>query len=140
MGYIIRVSYLLGGLCAKKVPLDKGWEKDVCGECTLEKRVQRPHNCTAAAGGEILFMAKRSPVLCVVPVIDDIQGPAAFSKDKNQTVLCVCDGDGVHSGACYRHWQITCHEMRDLFCLLTTFIFLITGIPKDGHKEERRTA
>lgn len=62
MGYMVRVS---GGLCAKKKPLDKGLEKDVCGECTLEKRVQRPHNYTAAAGGEILFMARKvSSSLC----------------------------------------------------------------------------
>lgn len=55
--------------------------------------MQRPHNCTAAAGGEILFMGKRSPVVCVRSVTNNIQGPVAFSKDKNQTMRCVCDGE-----------------------------------------------
>lgn len=89
----------------KKVPLDKGCEKHVSGECTLEERVQRAHSCTAA--GEIFFMGKKSPVLYVLCVTGSIQGPGTFSKDKNQTMLWVCVGDGAHSDACCTYWEIT---------------------------------
>lgn len=83
------VSHLLGDLCAKKVPLDKGCEKHVCEGCSLEKRVQKLHNCTAAAGGEILFMGKKSPVLDVILVTDGIQGPVTFSRARIKQ-RCVC--------------------------------------------------
>lgn len=69
--------------------------------------MQRPHNCTAAAGGEFFFMGKKSPDLSFLRVTDSIQGPGAFLKDESQTMLCVCVGDGVHRDAFCTYWEIT---------------------------------
>lgn len=56
--------------------------QNVCRECTLQERAERPHNSQhIAAGGEILFMDKKSPVLIVLSVTDGIQGSATLSKD-----------------------------------------------------------
>lgn len=52
----------------------------------------------------------------------------------------MCDVGVVCSDVGCVYWEITCHQMRFFFFLLTSSIFLITGIPKDGHKEERGTA
>lgn len=81
MGYMVRVSYLLGDLCTKKITLGQRMCKTFVGSVHC-RRGQRGPTIHSTLQQEVRsFMDKKSPVLIVFSVTDGIQGSATLSKD-----------------------------------------------------------